>query len=141
MLTNLQNVALANWKAADEAKKAATAKELECRNEVIALFSTNTDDMRSGVENVDLGFDKWELKIQHKLNYKLADTDAINAALAAIAASMEGGRIIAGRLVKWKPELSVSEYNLLAGGQRVLIDKVLTITPATKAIELKQRAK
>lgn len=141
MLTNSQNDALASWKAADEAKKAATALELEMRNNVIALFSTNTDEMKSGVENVDLGFDKWELKIQHKLNYKLADTEAINIALANIAASMEGGKIIAARLVKWKPELSVSEYNILGGGQRNIIDKVLTITPATKSIELKQRAK
>jgi hypothetical protein len=141
MLTNSQTDLLARWNAAKTALAVATAAEKELRAEVIKLFSTETNEMKSGVENIDLGFDKWELKITHKLNYKLADKDAVNAALASITQSMEGGRIIAERLVKWEPELSVSEYNKLDGAQRTLINKVLTITPATKAIEIKQRAR
>jgi hypothetical protein len=141
MLTNSQTDLLARWNAAKTALATATAAEKELRAEVIKLFSTETNEMKSGVENIDLGFDKWELKITHKLNYKLADKDAVNVALASITQSMDGGRIIAERLVKWEPELSVSEYNKLDGAQRTLINKVLTITPATKAIEIKQRAR
>lgn len=141
MYNQEQMALLSKWSAAKAAVASATTIENELRAQVIATFSTETDEMKSGVENVDLGFDKWELKITHKLNYKLGEIDAVKEALARIATSMEGGNIIADRLVKWKPEVAVSEYNLLNGGQRAIIDRVLTITPATKAIELKQRSK
>lgn len=141
MLNQEQTDLLAKWQAAKTAVTTATTAENELRAKVIATFSTETDEMKSGVENVDLGFDKWELKITHKLNYKLGEIELVKEALGRIASSMDGGHIIADRLIKWKPEVAVSEYNLLNGGQRAIIDRVLTITPATKAIELKQRSK
>lgn len=128
------------WKTAKQELAASVANERDLRDRVIAAFSTETNEMHSGVENVDLGFDRWILKITHKLDYKLADADAVKAALAQIATSIEGGNIIADRLVKWKPEISVSEYKLLNGGQRSAIDRVLTIKPATKSIELTQKS-
>lgn len=141
MLTNEQTDLLARWQAAKQAVVQATAIENELRAQVIATFSTETDEMKSGVENIDLGFDKWELKITHKLNYKLGDIIAVKEALGRIASSIDGGHIIADRLVKWKPEVAVSEYNLLDGGQRAIFDRVLTITPASKSIEIKQWSK
>jgi len=141
MLTNEQDQLLSAWKAADNAKKEATAKELELRNKVIEAFSDITDEMHKSIENIDLGYDRYELKIGHKLNYKLADSEAVKLALQQIATSVEGGHIYAERLVKWKPELSVSEYDKLPGGLRSTIDRVLTITPATKSLEIKQRSK
>jgi hypothetical protein len=130
------------WKTAKEQLTTATATERELRAKVIEAFSTINDEMHSGVENVDLGFDRWVLKIDHKLNYKLnGDNQLIALVLTQIATSREGGNLLAERLVKWKPEISVSEYKLLDGGQRVMIDKILTITPATKALELTQKSK
>lgn len=141
MLSQEKTDLLARWQAAKTTAANAVITERELRAVVIAAFSTETDEMKSGIEKIDLGFDKWELKITHALDYKLADKDAVTMALTQIASSMDGGNIIAERLVKWKPELSVSEYKLLNGGQRATIDRVLTIKPASKSIELAQRSK
>jgi hypothetical protein len=141
MLSQEQTDLLASWQAAKIAAANAVMNERDLRAKVIETFSTETDEMKSGVENIDLGFDKWELKITHAVDYKLADSDAVKMALAQIAASIEGGSIIADRLVKFKPELSASEYKLLNGGQRAIINRVLTIKPASKSIEIKQRSR
>lgn len=141
MLTPEQDKLLAAWRKASDDKRAVTALELELREQVIAVFSTETDEMHKGTETVDLGFGRYELKIVHKLSYKLGENDAVKAALSQIAVSMEGGAILADRLVSWKPEISVSEYDKLTGGLRGIIDRVLTIKPAQKTIEIKQRAK
>ena len=137
-----KDAALLAWKQADAAKDAAVANEKQLRAKIIELFSTETNEMHSGTETIDLNFDRYVLKITHKLNYSLADREAVSAALAQIAVSREdgGGNIIAERLVKWKPELSVSEYKKLDGGQRAMIDKVLTIKPASKEVELTQKS-
>ena len=136
-----KDAALLAWKTAKAELDAAQANERELRAKVIEMFSTETNEMHSGVENIDLNYDRWILKITHKLDYKLADRDAVMSALTQISTSQEGGNIIAERLVKWKPELSVSEYKLLNGGQRTIIDRVLTIKPATKSLELTQKSK
>lgn len=141
MLSQEQTDLLASWQAAKTAAANAVLHERELRAKVIETFSTETDEMKSGVENIDLGFDKWELKITHAVDYKLADIDAVKMALAQIAASHEAGSFIADRLVKWKPEMSASEYKLLEGGQRTIINRVLTIKPASKSIEIKQRSR
>lgn len=124
----------AHRQAAAEAK-AANEKERQLRAEVIKLFSERADDaMASGVENVATGIGT--LKITHKLNYNLGNADLVDKALDAIEKSQEGGNVIAERLVKWKPELSVREYKLLTPKQKALIDAVLTITPGAASIEI-----
>lgn len=126
------------WNNAKRALGEATSVERALRAQVIEAFSTETSEMASGVENIDLG-DGFDLKINHKLDYKLGDRDSVNDALDAIAKSMNGGDIIASRLVKWKPEVSITEYKLLGPIQVGIINKVLTIKPATKSIEIKKR--
>lgn len=131
------------WKTANDKARAAVMIERDLRLQVIEAFSTETNEMASGIENIDIGYG-FDLKIQHKLDYKLDnanDCEALDKALDAIETSMEGGKIIAERLVKWKPELSVSEYKLLGNEQRAMIDKVLTIKPASKSLEIKKRGK
>lgn len=140
MLTKEKSDLIANWNAAKTALANATATERELRAQIIATFSTETDEMKSGVENIDLAYDRWQLKITHKLDYKMADPDAVKQSLSLIASSEEAGYLIADRLVKWKPEISVSEYKLLNGGQRNIIDRVLTIKPAAKSVELSQKS-
>lgn len=129
---------LAEWKTAKAALDIAKATEAQLRTLVVEVFSQETDPMKSGVENVDVGWG-YKLKIEHKLTYKLDNADdcaKLANVLATIETSMAGGNIIADRLVKWKPELSVSEYKLLSPVNKALIDGVLTITPASKSVEL-----
>lgn len=129
---------LADWKRAKEALDVAKATETQLRGMVVEVFSQETDPMKSGVENVEVGWG-YKLKIDHKLNYKLDNADdcaKLNSVLNVIETSMTGGNIIADRLVKWKPELALSEYKLLSPANKALIDAVLTVTPASKSVEL-----
>lgn len=127
-----------NWMKAKAAFVTAQNFERQLRAQVIAANS-GVGEMHSGVENVPvLG---GTLKIEHKLDYKLDnDNDKIDAVLDAIEVSMEGGKIIAERLIKWTPEISVREYKLLEPAQKKLVDDVLTIKPASKSIEFKPNA-
>lgn len=140
ILTAEKNNLLSAWNAAKQALTEATGLERELRARVIEIFSTETNEMASGIESIDLG-DGFDLKINHRLDYKLGDRIEVNDALYKIAASMEGGPVVAERLVKWKPEIAISEYKLLGPIQVGLINKVLTIKPATKSIEIKKRGK
>lgn len=132
---------LADWKAASTQLKILKADETALRAQVIEAFSTETDPQKSGVENVDVGWG-YTLKIEHKLDYKLDTSDKLNPndkvakVLLEIERGMPGGNIIADRLVKWKPEVSVTEYKLLSPENKTRIDKVLTIKPASKSVEL-----
>jgi len=129
---------LADWKKAKAELDEIKAREALLRGMVVEVFSQENDPMKSGVENVDVGWG-FKLKIEHKLNYKLDnanDCEKLNSVLDRIEKSVIGGNIIAERLVKWSPELKLSEYKLLTAEQKALIDSVLTVTPATKSVEL-----
>lgn len=133
---NYRMTVLADWQKAKDVFDLAQANERKLRAEVISLFSEMaSNEMSSGMETVPTGVGK--LKIEHKLDYKLdADTDKVDNALDQIEKSMEGGNIVAERLVKWKPEISVREYKLLDAKQKAIVDKVLTIKPASKSVKL-----
>ena len=133
--SNYRMAVLDAHREAAAALAAAKVKEAELRAEVIKLFSERTGEaLASGVENVETGLGT--LKITHKLNYTLGNADAVDRALDAIEKSQEGGNVIAERLVKWSPELSVREYKLLTEKQKALIDAVLTIKPGAASIEI-----
>jgi hypothetical protein len=78
-----------------------------------------------------------------KLNYKLATKDeALDKALDGVEKMGEKGKLIAERLVKFDPRLSVSEYRALDPKDKTdaaikkLIDSVLTITPGSPQLEI-----
>lgn len=129
---------LTAWKEAKAALDRYKALESEHRKSVVETFSQDAKPGHSGTENVDVGWG-YKLKIVHGLTYKLDnanDGEKLDKVLDQIEKSMEGGNIIAERLVKWKPELSVSEYKLLSPANKALIDSVLTITDATPTVTL-----
>lgn len=130
---------LQQWKEAAEQLVIARNRESDLRKQVIEAFSTISTEMHSGVENIDVGWG-FDLKITHKLDYKLDDA-GIDAALEAIERDIEHGELLAERLVSWKPSISVREYGALPAAAKVIIDRVLTIKPAAKSVELKQRGK
>jgi hypothetical protein len=129
---------LADWKESKALLDKIKITEAALRNQVIETFSSENDPMASGVENVDVGWG-YKLKVTHKLTYKLDnanDCEALDKVLEAIENTTEGGSVIAARIIKWKPELSVSEYKLLNDANKARIDAVLTISPAAKSLEL-----
>lgn len=143
-LSNRDKV-LADWNASKVALANLTLQERELRKMVVDIFSDAQafPEMASGTESIDIGFGH-DLKITHKLDYKLDnanDCEELHKVLREIETSMEGGHIIAERIVKWKPELSVSEYKLLSPENKARLDRVLTIKPASKSVEIKKRGK
>jgi hypothetical protein len=132
---------LAQWKVAKTTLDTAKADEATLRDQVVAAFSDVTDEMHSGTETVDIGWGH-ELKIVHSLRYELDkanDYEKTDKALDEIEATLgeEVGALLVDRLVKRKLELSISEYKKLPPKAKKIIDKVLTIKPGSKSVELK----
>lgn len=123
---------VAEWIEASEALDIYKKREKDLREQVVeALFKdapigTNDHELPTGDT----------LSCVKKLNYKL-DPDTTPIAQQSMYGIV--GPELARRLVKWKPELSVSEYKKLPDNARAIIDKVLTITPATPTLELKEK--
>lgn len=128
-----------DWKNAQDALSVAKEREKELREMIIEVFSEETNEMASGTESIDVGFG-FDLKIEHKLNYKLTcDNDGVDELLDKIENSVEGGNVIAERLVTWKPSFNVSEYKKLEPVHKAMVDKVLEIKPAAKSVKLHKR--
>ena len=132
--TAARDAKILQWTEA--AKKLAEANEIELalRNEVIAI--NFAEHKESGTENVELG-NGYKLKAVFKLNYRLNNTDdAVDKALSKLEKAGTEGAFIAERLVKWKPELSVTEYGKLDPKFKKIIDEVITTSPGTPSLEL-----
>jgi hypothetical protein len=126
---------IANWVAAKQAATQAIAFERSLRAQLVGLHS-HVGELHSGTENVAVF--GGTLKIVHKIDYSVTgDNDAVDAMLDTIEKSQEGGNVIAERLIRWKPELSVTEYKVLRPDQRAIVDKLIETKPASKTIEFK----
>lgn len=137
-VTTNKDALLTQWKEASALLAKIKVTEAELRKQVVEAFSNDAKPGHSGTETLEIGWG-YKLKIEHKLNYKLDnanDCEKLDKVLDAIEKSMEGGNIIAERLVKWSPELKLTEYKQLSPANKKLIDSVLTITDATPAVTL-----
>lgn len=117
-----------------ESQKAlAKAKEAEAvnRQAVIALFNAAPD--ASGVQNIDLG-SGYKLKATFKLNHKISGD--VTKMLDKLEKSGDEGKFIAERLVKFKPELALTEYKNLPDKLRKLVDEFIVTSPALPSVEL-----
>lgn len=98
------------------------------------IWGQNFGEAELGKQHtLDLG-NGYKLKGKRPISYKL--DAAVRDALDEIAKIGNEGPFTAERLVKWKPELSVSEYNKLSEAYKAIIDKALTTTPGLPVIEL-----
>lgn len=89
-----------------------------------------------GTANIELGAG-FKLKGVFKQTYKLDnDTAKVNAAFEALEKTGERGKLLAERLVNWKPELKVSEYKALDEDFKKFIQPVVTISPAQASLEI-----
>lgn len=132
MNTNAQRDALIlNWQ--ESQKALAKAKEIESANRqaVIELFEAAPD--ASGVKNIDLG-SGYKLKATFKLNHKISGD--VTKLLDKLEKSGDEGKFIAERLVKFKPELALTEYKNLPDKLRKIADEFITTSPALPSVEL-----
>jgi len=131
---------LVHWREAKEALEKAKEAEMFLRKRVVDFaFDPNK---QSGTENVDLG-NGYKLKAVKKLNYGFIKNDenkldkaAIDKALAKIEKDGAVGELIAERLVKWTPDLSLSEYKLLSDKHKAIIDSVIVTTEGSPTLEI-----
>lgn len=141
-MTTKLSMDIVAWQEAAALAARAKARELELRN---AVFGQAFPNAIVGTNNFDLGRG-YVLKGVRKLNYTLSsanDSAATQEALDAIEKLGNEGSFLVDRLVKWKPELSVSEYKKLDPEHnsthrkiKELIDNALTITDATPTLEV-----
>ena len=125
------------WEAAVKALAAAKDAEAALRKEVLAeAFAFDPEALREGTENFELG-NGYKLKAVFKISRNLNnENEAVDKVLSKIEKTGPEGAFIAERLVKWKPELSVSEYKKLPEKFKKLIDEVVTSKEAMPSLEL-----
>ena len=125
------------WEAAVKALAAAKDAEAALRKEVLAeAFAFGPEALREGTENFELG-NGYKLKAVFKISRNLNnENEAVDKVLSKIEKTGPEGAFIAERLVKWKPELSVSEYKKLPEKFKKLFDEVVTSKEAMPSLEL-----
>lgn len=148
-----RNALIKSWLVAKTDRKTIENREVELRGQVSnVLFPTP----KKGTQRFQLG-DGYAVKLVYKLNFKLGDAEATNAAGDKIPVNVQvenlmdeieklgnEGAFLVDRLIKTKHELSESEYAKLDESNpthkaiKAMIDKLLTITPATPALEFEE---
>lgn len=129
-MTDIENL-VTRWDNARKEIKKWQAAEREFR---MAIVNAKFPDADEGTHTVEL-VDGYKLKVNVRMNYNL-DKDKVEVALDAIEKTGNEGTFIAERLVRFKPELSLSEYRNLAPQYRNLINEALTIKRAIPDLEL-----
>jgi hypothetical protein len=121
------------WRASKDALDAAKAAEAALRTEVIdACFpaglaeGTNTHELPRG----------FVLKVVSRALAKPGDVESLKTAIGKLAALGEVGKLLAGRLVKWKPEVSLSEFRKLDANVQQLFGKAVTVERTSPSMSL-----
>lgn len=138
------------WQSAKDELAAIKNEEMRLRKEVTEICFPNP---KKGTQRFEFA-NGFKLKLVHGWAYKLGDKDKIgedgvkiavadqvDAVLDKIAELGAEGRLLAQRLVKWSPELVVSEYEALGNSSvgleaKALIDAILTVEPKSPTLDL-----
>jgi hypothetical protein len=118
---------LTKWYELTKQLEAVKDLELTMRKRIFAgLFK----DPVEGVNKVNLTAG-WILKADHKINRRVDE-----ALLVTMSPQFREAGINPDVLVRWKPDLAVTEYRKLTELEMKLFDQVLTITPGTPQMEI-----
>ncbi|QEG09350.1 hypothetical protein PM395_gp56 [Xanthomonas phage Samson] len=133
---------LVDWQAKKAALEVAKEAELEARKLAVMFMH---DPAKSGTtENVELGGGyKATMKVPVRYGFVQnaegkTDKARIEKALSKIEKTGQAGELIAERLVKWTPELSLTEYKQLPDNFRKIIDDVIVTSEGTPTLEIKE---
>lgn len=133
-----QIAALEAWNNARNALLMAGVKklvdtEMAARKAAVALVFNGVE---AGTHYAEAG-EGYKLKYVRKIEYKI-DPEQVNDVLDALKATGNEGAFIGDRLVKWKPELSVTEYKTLpiGGTYKKIIDRILTTKDGSPELTL-----
>lgn len=118
---------IAAWQECAAAATVLKDRALEMRK---TIASREFDTTKRGTQKKTLESGE-ELKTVIKHNFNLGARPEVEAALEKLPKHK------ADRLVKWKPELSLSEYKLLDDDEKKIIDAVLTTSEGAHTLEVK----
>jgi hypothetical protein len=137
ILTPYQDELIHKWTNAQKVLEAAKEAESILRDKVaMEVFNFDENALKTGTENLELG-KGFKLKAEFKLNYSLNNKDdAVDKMLTKLEKSGEDGKFIAERVVRFKPELSVTEYKNLSPKHKAIVDTVLSVKSSKPAISL-----
>ncbi len=128
------------WETAKKQLEVAKEIEMDLRKQFVDFaFDQNKE---KGTERIELD-NGYEAKAVKKINYGFVKTedgklnkDAIEKALQKIERAGPVGELIADRLVKWTPDLSMTEYNQLDPKFKKIIDEVIVTTEGSPTLEI-----
>lgn len=124
------------WEQAKSALEIAKGLEARLRKQAIAAIYP--DGIAEGANTIELA-DGVKLTATGKINYRLdSDTDKVEKALDKLEKAGPEGKLLADRLVSWKPSLAVGEYRKLDDKYRKIVDAVITTSEGTPTLELKR---
>lgn len=123
---------LEQWESAKQSLEAAKIAEMDLRKTFVK-FAFNTETL-TGTERIDLA-NGYQAKAVKKLNYNV-DQEKVNDALDKIENMDAEGKFIAERLIKWKADLSITEYKALPDKYKAIIDTVVTTSEGAPALEI-----
>jgi hypothetical protein len=121
---------LAAWQDAATEAKLAVDRERELR---LMAFKRSVPEPIEGTNTLTLG-NGYVLKAVHKLNYSVSSKPEPLAALHDALTRMGGE--IASKLVRWKPEISGTNYKLLDEMNRQIIAPLVTIKPGLPELSI-----
>jgi hypothetical protein len=120
------------WARLNETLKDARLREAAARAELLeAAFPAGVE---RGTNRAILS-DKYTLKAVRRPEPKVV-VDKLRAALAKLCGRGPVGELLADRLVRWKPELSVAEFDKLEAKDAKLFAAAVEIKLGAAAVEL-----
>lgn len=132
------------WRAEAATLKSVKAREGAMRSEIVRRIFPKP---KEGTQRHPLG-SGYQLKGVYKPNYKIANDESLPGALEAMANAGNEGPFITQRLIKRKPELSISEYKALLqsandgnGTARAILttlQSILTIEEGSMSLEIEE---
>ena len=133
---------LVDWQAKKAALEVAKEAEMDARKLAVMFMH---DPSKSGTtENVELGGGyKATMKVPVRYGFiqnadGKTDKARIEKALSKIEKTGQAGELIAERLIKWTPELSLTEYKQLPDNFKKIIDDVIVTSEGTPTLEIKE---
>lgn len=115
------------WHSACEELTKIKEKELALRKKISAFFFPNPTE---GTNKAPLA-DGWIIKLTHVVNRTID-----MAAVTNLGEEFTAAGIRTDVLIKYKPEVSISNYRSMTEAQRNLFDQALTLRPGTPQVEI-----
>lgn len=123
---------LKQWEDTKVTLETAKAAEMELRKTVMEFCFD--PEKTTGTETIELA-NGYKLKCVKKINYNV-DQEMVNEALDKIENLDSEGKFIVERVIKWKADLSLTEYKGLPDRYKAIIDTAITTSEGAPTLTI-----